>query len=386
MGIKIFVDARPFTKVASGVSNYFSSAITAMAKQDDSIHFTLLADKEITHTYSEYFKEYSNINTLIIPAANFFQKQSIIWYNSAVPKVLNKMKPDFFWAPLPLLPINKKHCRDIIEIVTVHDFAYKIFWKTLSWQNKIAAPLFYDAALRRAKIIFSVSQYTKRELRKRLPMVADSRITVGSSIDDSRFFKKNVSEFEKVELLKKLNISNKFFLFVGTVEPRKNLQFLLSIMPSFVEKGYYLLIVGSKGWGKSNLDSIFEEFPNMRNFVKFSGFVSDNELNTLYNIATLLVSTSHNEGFGLPQLEAMSCACPVVSADNSAMTEVVNGGGVLVKGWKKDDWIHAIDKVLKNIEYYRELAHKRSLEFNWDDIAQDYINIIMDFRKNRTNV
>jgi glycosyltransferase involved in cell wall biosynthesis len=89
----------------------------------------------------------------------------------------------------------------------------------------------------------------------------------------------------------------------------------------------------------------------------------------LYNLAALYVSTSLNEGFGLPQLEAMNCGCPVVSPHNSAMVEVVEGAGMTVEGWDLGAWYDTILSVYNNSEYYRNLGLQRAKQYEWPAIV-----------------
>src|SRR5690606_3629676 len=122
-----------------------------------------------------------------------------------------------------------------------------------------------------------------------------------------------LSEEEKQVLYKKYKTKENIILFVGTVEPRKNLKFLLSLMPELADKGFHLIVAGAKGWGNTEVKQIMESNNFPRESVLFTGYVPNDELLKLYNLATIYVSTSVNEGFGMPQLEAMSCGCPVVS-------------------------------------------------------------------------
>ena len=104
-----------------------------------------------------------------------------------------------------------------------------------------------------------------------------------------------------------------FLFFVGSFQPRKNLPFLLSLMPDLYKKGLQLLVVGGKGWKNTSISEIINSpgFPSEA--VVFAKFVTNEQLADLYKIAECFVSTSLNEGFGLPQLEALKCGCPVVT-------------------------------------------------------------------------
>lgn len=109
----------------------------------------------------------------------------------------------------------------------------------------------------------------------------------------------------------------------------------------------------------------------------FAGFLSTEELIKIYNMASVYVSTSSNEGFGMPQLEAMACGCPVVSPHNSAMIEVVEGAGETVKTWEKQDWLEKINQVYQNRDFYINAGFKRVMEYKKELVVKrltHYIN------------
>ena len=160
-------------------------------------------------------------------------------------------------------------------------------------------------------------------------------------------------------------------MFVGTIEPRKNLSFLLHIMPEIYKRtGYKLLIVGAKGWQSSNLSSIINASDYPREAVCFTQYIGSEELIVLYNLANLYISTALNEGFGMPQLEAMACGCPVVSPHNSAMIEVVEKRGLTIKGWDKKNWVNQICGLLEDMKKIEAMKNPDISEYNWQDIIE----------------
>jgi glycosyltransferase involved in cell wall biosynthesis len=169
-------------------------------------------------------------------------------------------------------------------------------------------------------------------------------------------------------------------LFVGTIEPRKNLTFLLELF-SLIDKSYTLIIAGGKGWGKTNeeIQLILEQKGYPKERVAFTGYVSSDDLIRLYNNAFIFISTSHNEGLGLPQLEAMACGCPVLSPHNSAMTEVVEGAGLTVNSWDFPDWLLAIKNIEANRENYVNLGYERLKNYNWDSVIREFYTTFKTF-------
>lgn len=179
-----------------------------------------------------------------------------------------------------------------------------------------------------------------------------------------------MSEEQRKSILIKYGVSEKFLLFVGTVEPRKNLDFMLELMPGLAQAGFSLLVVGAKGWGRNRIVTTLQRdgFPTDR--VIMAGYVPSEDLVKLYNMAAVYVSTSLNEGFGLPQLEEMHCGCPVVSPHNSAMIEVVAGAGRTVEGWVIGTWQNAILEVYDQRDKYRDLGFMRAVYYKWSAHAR----------------
>lgn len=253
---------------------------------------------------------------------------------------------------------------------------YKEHGKTMSVLNKLFFDLLHDKSLNKADILWSNSLYTKEGIQKYFPERKCKEIFVGFFINTDLFRPIQVTAVEKNALLAKYKIKNKFILFVGTLEPRKNLEFLLSLMPELAAEGYYLLVVGAKGWGKSNIKSILEKEHFPQDNVVFPGFITTDELIKIFNIASVFVSTSLNEGFGMPQLEAMACGCPVISPHNSAMIEVVEGAGETVKTWIPKDWVEKINKVNNNRSIYIQKGFERVKEYQKEKIMNQFIDYV----------
>lgn len=231
---------------------------------------------------------------------------------------------------------------------------------------------FHDYAIRRADYIWTVSHYTEELVKQYYPKRKCKTLFVGSSISSELYKRVEISVKEEAELRKKLDITGNFLLFVGTVEPRKNLTFLLGLMPRLTRLNLSLIVVGAKGWGNNEKIKAILEQPNFPvDKVKLLGYVSDAELVRLYNLASCFVSASLNEGFGLPQLEAIACGCPVVTACNSAMKEVVEGAGFLVDTWDEATWIEKIEEAIRSKERIAPLCKMKTEAYKWEDIIEN---------------
>jgi len=245
----------------------------------------------------------------------------------------------------------------------------KDYQDTMSLFNRLYSYVLFDRSIVNADFLLAISSYTANEVKSRYPHRHSHEITIGCGVDNSIFRPVTLTPGQRADIRSKYGASEPFILFVGTLEPRKNLAFMMSLMPQLAAAGFTLLVVGAKGWGKSPIAEILQQPDFPADKVVFTGYVSTEDLVSLYNLAAVYVSASLNEGFGLPQLEAMNCGCPVVSPHNSAMIEVVEGAGMTIKGWDAATWCDTILSVFNNSEYYRHLGHQRAKQYDWPAVA-----------------
>jgi glycosyltransferase involved in cell wall biosynthesis len=226
-------------------------------------------------------------------------------------------------------------------LLTVHDLVYRSLPWTMSRRNRLAWGLLAGRSISRADWIWAVSRFTAGEIRQHYPQRRARELVVGSGLNPLRAAHEPESA-QLAQVRQRYGVNDQTLLFVGTLEPRTNLRFLLALMPVLAARGFKLVVVGCTGWGSSGIAELVQTPTFPREAVLFCDYVSDADLQCLYHSVALFVSTSLMEGFGLPQLEAMAAGCPVVAAANSALVEVVGDGGQLVIGWSQDDWLEAI--------------------------------------------
>ncbi|GEO04624.1 hypothetical protein AAE02nite_22880 [Adhaeribacter aerolatus] len=354
--MKIAIDCRALRKSPSGIPNFIVSAINGLASENPSWQFYLLSNEPFHPALLELINKKLNLQIIISPLP-FLNNISILWLLFKVNKLIKEINPDLYWAPAFLLPprLPKK----VKTMITVHDMVFKQYKNTMSFTNRLIFEILHDWSIKSADLLWSNSKYTANGIAQYFPEKKSKAIFTGFFINTNIFKPASLTLTEQQELKTNYNLQDNFILFVGTLEPRKNLSFLLSLLPELAAMGFSLLVIGAKGWGETKIEEVVEApgFPKDR--VTFAGFVSTDTLVKLYSLATVYVSTSLNEGFGMPQLEAMACGCPVVSPHNSAMIEVVEGAGETVKTWHSEDWIAAINRIIYQRSKYVELGFMR---------------------------
>lgn len=368
--MKIAIDCRSLRKKPAGVSNFLIAVINHLTAHRKDCTFYLVSNEDFNDEVKKKLKIQKNAISVIAP---FFvlSRISTLWYFIKLPLLIRRLDIDIFYSPIPNLPLFLPH--RIKTIITVHDMVYKLFPETMSLENKLVNTLIHDRSLREADRIWAISQYTKAEIEKFYPDRKSTSILVGTAVDSTLYRPHSLSANQQAELLRRYDIQPPFILTVGTIEPRKNLHFLSSLAPNLAENNFQIVVVGAKGWGNGGLSTTASK--PTRDSIKFLGFIANEDLIQLYNLAAVYVSTSFNEGFCLPLLEAMHCGCPVVAAHNSGMIEVVDKAGETVRGWDTKVWVETIIKTASQRKRYAQMGFAKVQQYQWNEVI---VNVSQD--------
>lgn len=265
--------------------------------------------------------------------------------------------------------------------VTAHDLSFERYPETFSWKRRLWHTFvnFRDLC-RRAHHIFAVSESTKSDLVDlyRLPA---KKITATLSGVSERFMSMDRNDPELLRVKGKYALPYRFILYLGTIEPRKNLVALIRAYGLLRSQGdaemekYSLVIAGSRGW---KCVDIFDEIERseFRDSIVVTDFIEDEDKPALYNLASLFVYPSFFEGFGLPPVEAMACGVPVIVPMNSSFPETVASAGIMIDVYQPEDVFSAMWGILSDREL-QETLRKRGLdcarELDWQKTAQDVL-------------
>ena len=368
--MNIIIDGRPFVASSAGISTFLKCSVQAWAKECPSDRFIVALPRDFDDTFSadampENVTFVKKTNTILQRLPN------LVWLNMVFPVLVRKYKADVFYSALPCIPFFMP--KKVKKVIVVHDVVNIEHASTMVWTNRLSNFLFFNRSVKNADVLWTNSYYTKQRVKDYFPDIKCKEIFTGCAIDNRVYHRLNITDEERAQLLAKYNIKGDYLFFVGSLEPRKNLEFLLSIQPELYRRtGKQLVIVGAKAWRSSSLKTIVEAADFPKESVVFCKFVPDSDLVKLYNLASCFVSTSLNEGFGMPQLEALYCGCPVVTAHNSAMIEVAEGktGAYTVEGYEAETWISAIEKAL---EEHQEPREEQLKEYDWTRILKRFI-------------
>jgi glycosyltransferase involved in cell wall biosynthesis len=263
------------------------------------------------------------------------------------------------------------------SVITIHDLNFLYYPRFLTPESRRYYNEQIEWAVQRADHILADSHATKTDLTSLLG-VASERITVVHLATDSSFCP--LPETEARQAAGRYDLEPDFLLFVGTLEPRKNVPGLLQAYRILLDEKVTakpLVLVGGKGW---LYDEIFErvEALDLGGLVRFLHGVPDADMPGLYNAASVLTTPSFYEGFGLPALEAMACGTPVVVSDRASLPEVVGEAGLLVNPDEPEDIARALRRVLMNESLrtkMRKMGLLQAARFSWKRVAQETLAV-----------
>lgn len=375
-----FDGSRCFNKDRTGTENYSYQLLRALSKIDHKNH------------YAVYLRPGST------PGKDWpknFQFKSInfprLWTQAGLASQTFKEKLDVLFIPAHTSPLV--HKPGLKTVVTVHDLGAEYLPKAHQLKQQLYLKWITKFQLKSATKLIAVSRATKNDLVKKVG-VNPQKIEVIYEGYDQKLFKR-VEDLSRAKsrddtLVNSLTPYSRrdqgsersegsYFLFVGTVQPRKNLERLIKAFHLFSQQAldFKLVIAGSKGWLADEIYSLPKRL-GIEKQVKFLGYVPDENLPTLYSGATALVFPSLFEGFGLPIIEAQACGTPVLTSNISSMPEVANKGAILVDPYKVEEIASGMMKMIDN--KMRDGLIKEGFEnikrFSWEKCARETLKVL----------
>jgi glycosyltransferase involved in cell wall biosynthesis len=260
--------------------------------------------------------------------------------------------------------------------VTIHDLTFCRFPETCAGWRARYQRLMVPLSVRKAVRIITDSEAVRRDLTELLGVPAGKTRVIPLGVD-AEFFR-HCSQREQEAVCRRLGVEPPFLLYVGTLEPRKNLPLLLRAFRRAVEGAqlpHCLVLAGRPGWGADAVEAEIERC-GLGHRVARLGYVAGDDLPALYSAAAAVALPSLYEGFGLTALEAMACETPVLCSNCAALPEVVGDAGRLLDATDETAWTEALISLLERSaqeEARRELGARgraRAMHFTWDETAR----------------
>ncbi len=360
--MKIIINALGPSKIKAGIGNYVANLIYQLSLQDDINKYIIFASAKNKEFYLT-----ENKNFVVIDIGFWGRNKilRIIWEQFILPVKLSEYKANILFSPGFICPIIKT----AKYVTVIHDMTFFSHPQVHTFFKRLYFPFMIRRSVKRSEKIIAVSYNTKKEIIKYSKISGDKIVVTHLSANK---FQKNIIKDEKKLLVEKYKIKSEYLLFVGMIEPRKNLNLIIEALEKISDKEIQLVIVGKKGW---MVDDLFEKIKlkNLEGRIIFTGFVEDDELEIFYKNAKVFLYPSLYEGFGIPVLEAMTARCPVITSNISSLPEVAGDAAILIDPENSDELVEAINKLISKTECREKLIKKgfeNTKKFSWEMTAK----------------
>jgi glycosyltransferase involved in cell wall biosynthesis len=303
---------------------------------------------------------------------------SFLWTQTRLAWELFRDAPDVLWMPVHNVPLFRR--KNLKVVVTIHDLAFKIFPGYFPKKDLVKLNKLGDMAIKNADRIIAISHCTKKDILRFYPQIPAEKITVIHHGFDSKLFKEKISTAESDQLLRSYKLeARSYILYVGAIQPRKNLEVLVEAFEKIKESASWrtatdlkLVIAGAPAWkSEGTLKKIAES--RFVNDIIITGTIGFEKLPALYQNAKMFVFPSLYEGFGIPIIEAMASGTPVVCAKNSSLIEAGGEAALYFETGDSSDLAACMERIMQDEEFSAELIGKgieHAKNFSWEKCAR----------------
>ncbi|MDA8217716.1 MAG: glycosyltransferase family 1 protein [Dehalococcoidales bacterium] len=372
--MRIAIDYTPAINQGAGIGRYTRCLVEALAEVDTENEYVLF------YTYAGHKKPswpFADQPNFVEKAASVSDRTlSVLWFRLGLPLPINLLIGDaaLYHATDFVLP----PLRRTAGIVTVHDLSFILFPDHAESGLVSYLERAVPASVERARLVLADSENTRNDIVCLLD-AEPGKVEVLYAGVERRFTV--IDDEERLAGFRgHHNLVAPFILSVGTIERRKNLARLIrayGLLRSRNRVDHKLVIAGKPGWLYADVFEAVSDL-HLEEDVIFLGYVPDEDLPALYNLADLFVYPSLYEGFGLPPLEAMACGTPVVASDNSSLPEVLGDAYLSAAPTDTEALGHAIERGLADADLRRRL-HERGIEraarFSWEASARRLLDL-----------
>jgi glycosyltransferase involved in cell wall biosynthesis len=367
--MRIGIDATALPAQPVGAGHYIIQLITAFAKMDLDFKFIVFVQKSKRALFDIPTNE--NLQWKIV--SDISPMYRLIWEQTIFPRLVKRSDLDLLHSLHYTQPV-RLGCS---SVVTIHDMTFFLFPHLHTRAKRLFFPIAIRSSFRRADALVTISESTRQDSIRLLDVPPQKIFTtqLGKTVE----FREVKDRDKLTEVREKYNLPDSFILYVGLVEPRKNIPFLLKAYKSLVVEGiqHNLVVVGRFGWMYQEVFKQIEEL-GLEDRVQFTGYLPQDDLPMVYNLASLFVYPTKYEGFGLPALEAMACGTPVITTKISSLPEIVGDAGILIPPGDKQALTGAMAEVLRDSTLSNQLSTRglqRSEYFTWERTAQETMKV-----------
>jgi glycosyltransferase involved in cell wall biosynthesis len=317
-----------------------------------------------------YDKEYifsDNVSAVVAPPPARHPVLWYLWFEWSIPYVLKKYKADLFVSLDGYLSMAS----DVPTVVAIHDVNFEHYPKSIPWSMYKFLHYYSPRYAHKAKRIITVSEFSKKDISEQYG-IDPAKIDVVYNGANEDY--KPVSDQVKISIRDKYSSGEEYFLYVGSIHARKNMENMMNAYDEFKKKHHThhkFLIVGNKKWWTDSMEKTYQSL-TFKNDVIFMGRVPMDELLKITASAFALVYVPFFEGFGIPITEAMKCEVPVITSNITSMPEVAGDAALLIDPFSVASITSAMEKLVNNEKLRTELIGKGKVQatvFYWQRTA-----------------
>jgi glycosyltransferase involved in cell wall biosynthesis len=362
--MRIGIDATALPPQPVGAGNYIIQLIRALAKADINAQLVIFAQKKSPALIDLPVE--SSIEWRIVK--DMSPGSRMIWEQSRLPALVNNTNLDLLHSLHYTRPLRLS----CASVVTFHDMTFFLFPQLHTRARRLFFPTVMRTSARQADAIITVSESTRQDAIRLLSIDPGKVFTTQLGVDPTFRPINDIGEMDDVAA--KYDLHENFILYLGTIEPRKNLPVLIRAFRQLVDSGskHKLVLVGKYGWMYKEVLDLVDDL-DLENMVRFTGYIPQEELPLVYNLASLFVYPTKYEGFGLPALEAMACGVPVITTKIASLPEIVGDAGILIPSNNIEELFNAMSRVLEDQALREKLTSDgqlRAKKFSWERTAQ----------------
>jgi glycosyltransferase involved in cell wall biosynthesis len=373
--MRVAVNARLFIKDRiDGIGRYAWETTSRLVLAHPEIRFYFFFDRP----WDDLFILAPNVFPVLVSPPCRHPLLFYIWFEWRLPQLFRKHKIDVFYSPDGFLSLSS----GTPTLLVSHDLAYLHYPEYIPIMQRWYYKIFVKRFHLRADHIIAVSQFTKTDIINQFE-ISQHKTSVAYNALSGKFLREDRSE--------NFSSSIPYFVFVGTLHPRKNIGTILDAFDHFKDKtgfSHQLLLIGSCMWNCKEFENRINS-SSWANDIHHIHGMNDDELIQKLKYADAMLYPSRFEGFGIPIIEAMALGVPVITSNVSSMPEVAGDAAILVKPDNFEEISDAMQKIISNLEFRKDLimkAEENIKRFSWRDTTDHIYEKLLMLYTNRNTI